>query len=119
MNIPPNNKDRTNILLSSGEDRICREKKWHNQTYGTDTRISARKFYSIFNTIILTRDKIVRENLNHDNTVLLDYGCGSGYYLISVAQYIKRGIGIDISESYIDRAKSLSQNRNRCDAYII
>jgi ubiquinone/menaquinone biosynthesis C-methylase UbiE len=70
-----------------------------------------KKFYSI-NT---DRGKIFKElvykELESYNIVLLDYGCGTGNNLISIYDKINRGIGIDISEARIEKAKLLVKNK--------
>jgi ubiquinone/menaquinone biosynthesis C-methylase UbiE len=99
-------------MINNNKERVYREKEWHNQLYNTDVRASTVKFYSIFNRnhggIVTSHDKYVLDNVMPDNTVLLDYGCGPGDYLISISRHILSGVGIDISDAYIEGAKYLA-----------
>jgi len=92
--------------------RVNREKEWHNRTFGSDVRAKTDKFYSIFGRLYSEQNKAIAENLQKDTTVFLDYGCGSGHYLIQHAPMIKKGVGIDISEALIDRAKAEKHHAN-------
>jgi ubiquinone/menaquinone biosynthesis C-methylase UbiE len=93
------------------KNRVLREKEWHNQTFGTNIRSSMRKFYSIN----INKNKIFKElvynELDRNNIMLLDYGCGTGNSLIGICDKISSGIGIDISEARIEKAKSLAKDK--------
>ncbi|MBQ9832952.1 MAG: class I SAM-dependent methyltransferase [Clostridia bacterium] len=96
-------------------DRVAREKEWHNKTLGTDVRESTKKFYSVLKKdggVTDHRNNVVAKNLSADSTVLLDYGCGDGSFLLSVADNCKKGYGIDISESRIEAANKYASQRN-------
>jgi len=92
-------------------NRVFREKEWHNQTFGLDIRSPMKKYYSINIDRNSIFKELVYKELDHNNTVLLDYGCGTGNNLINIYDKINRGIGIDISEVRIDKAKSLAKNK--------
>jgi ubiquinone/menaquinone biosynthesis C-methylase UbiE len=105
----PNTQHPTPNII---EERVIREKEWHNQTFGSEVRRSTGKFYSIFRKIDKDiNDRIVSE-LACDTTKFLEYGCGPGYYLLQIANKIKEGIGIDISEALIEYAKSVVDKNN-------
>jgi ubiquinone/menaquinone biosynthesis C-methylase UbiE len=93
-------------------DRVKREKKWHNETFETDVRVNVGKFYSISCLLNNEFDAIINEHLKKETTVFLDYGCGDGRYLINISSKIKKGIGIDISEAVINRAKTITKEKN-------
>jgi ubiquinone/menaquinone biosynthesis C-methylase UbiE len=93
-------------------DRVKREKEWHNETFGTDVRTNVGKFYSIFSLLNNEFDTIINENLKKETMVFLDYGCGNGHYLINISSKIKKGIGIDISETLINHARTKMKEEN-------
>jgi ubiquinone/menaquinone biosynthesis C-methylase UbiE len=93
-------------------DRVQREKEWHNETFETDVRRETGKFYSIFYLLINEFDTIIIEYLKNTTTVFLDYGCGTGHYLMNFSSKIKKGIGIDISEALINHAKQKIKEKN-------
>jgi SAM-dependent methyltransferase len=82
-----------------------REKKWHNETFGSGNRDATRKYYSVFDATYADFLNVIRDNLNPDSTLFLDYGCGSGGNFLEVYDRINKGIGIDISEKLIEYAK--------------
>ncbi|MDR1253193.1 MAG: class I SAM-dependent methyltransferase [Treponema sp.] len=93
-------------------NRVKREKVWHNKTFGTDVRAKVGKFYSINYLLNKEFDSIINENLKKETTVFMDYGCGTGYYLMNIASKIKKGVGIDISEERIKEAKTIMKEKN-------
>jgi ubiquinone/menaquinone biosynthesis C-methylase UbiE len=93
-------------------DRVKREKGWHNETFGTDVRAKVGKFYSLFYLLSNEFDAIINEDLQNKTTVFMDYGCGTGSYLVNIASKIKKGIGIDISEERINEAKKIIKEKN-------
>jgi ubiquinone/menaquinone biosynthesis C-methylase UbiE len=98
----------------NSKNRINREKTWHNQVHDSDVRASAQKFYSIQREggTIDSFNKNIFENLKSDSTVFLDYGCGYGDTIIGIANYFKKGIGIDISDARIENAKIFAKEKN-------
>jgi ubiquinone/menaquinone biosynthesis C-methylase UbiE len=90
------------------EERLKHEQDFHNSDDWRNNRAHLGKYRSIFTDQKGTtayRDKIIAENINSQNTFLLDYGCGDGKYLIKLAELIKYGIGIDISQKEIETAE--------------
>jgi SAM-dependent methyltransferase len=91
--------------IANDDERVCREKEWHN-TAKSDIRASAAKYYAIFNNDL---EKCIRgDTLRPETTVLLDYGCGYGNKLVALASRLKKGMGIDISDARVDAAKKLA-----------
>jgi len=84
-------------------ERISREKAWHNQKKNRQTQ--SKYYMGTIDRMWNDHKECINKSLSNENTVLLDYGCGSGNYLIEFSDKIKKGIGIDISEALIDSAK--------------
>lgn len=94
--------------MKNYEERIKREQDFHNNENWRKNRAHLGKYRSIFtdkNGTTAYRDKIISENINSQNTFLLDYGCGDGKYLTELSKRIQTGIGIDISQREIDLAE--------------
>ena len=100
-----------NQASSLQQNRALREKKWHNQNFGTDVRSSVGKFYSINTEADNIFREFIHKELDCHNTMLLDYGCGTGNDLMGISDKIIRGIGIDISEVLIEKAKSIAKDK--------
>ena len=94
-----------------GKDRTNREKEWHNAYFKSDVRVKTRKFYSISGPMRKKWNERIVNGLQREQTVFLDYGCGSGYSLISISNNINRGVGIDISEVCIKWAKQTVEEK--------
>ncbi len=54
--------------------------------------------------------KLVKPN---ESDVILDIGCGTGKQIIDLSDYIKLGIGIDISNGMIEQAIENAKNENK------
>jgi len=91
-------------------DRVTREKEWYNNYLGSNARAAMKKYGATHAVRREYSKKLLHQKLDH-NTVFLDYGCGNGHTLLEVSSIIKKGIGIDISEAYIEEAKSTAQNK--------
>jgi len=85
------------------EQRIQREKEFHNKKAIRRTRASVRKFYSITRASRKFYEGILQSNCQ--NKRVLDYGCGSGSYTIWLAKHGAIVTGIDISDKRIEQAK--------------
>ena len=91
-------------------NRVNREEEWHNKNFGGDARAKVRKYRSVLIPIDRLWIETVLNNVNK-STVLLDYGCGTGSHLINFADEIKNGVGIDISEARLEKAKTTAEER--------
>jgi SAM-dependent methyltransferase len=98
--------------LQQQSSRAMREKEWHNETFESGNRNAMKKYYSAFGATWADFVKKIRDNLNPDSTVFLDYGCGAGQNFIEVYDKISKGIGIDISEKLIEHAKLQAKEQN-------
>jgi ubiquinone/menaquinone biosynthesis C-methylase UbiE len=92
------------------ENRVNREKERHNASFG-DARAPMEKYHKVL--VEMKKDfKIQIFNKLDNNSMFLDYGCGTGYNLFDYSQNFKKGVGIDISEVRIERAKLLAKEKN-------
>lgn len=83
-------------------DRIDREKVFHNHRFAENTRKPLDKYYSISsNTRKLFLD-LMNSGLN--NKTVLEYGCGEGSFSFDLAKKAAMVHGIDISEVAIQNA---------------
>ena len=100
-------------------NRIIREKNWHNQTFETDVRKNMHKYYSLGITDIILNRLLIE--LKNSDSIFLEYWCGTGYYLINISNKIKKGIGIDISDILIEKAKKNAKENSveNIDFYIM
>jgi SAM-dependent methyltransferase len=93
-------------------ERVKREKEWHNEKSSSNVRTKERKFYSVFGLALKEFYPVIIGNLNKDETLFLEYGCGIGYNLIyCFAPKVKKGIGIDISEVRVNWARQLCKEK--------
>jgi len=92
------------------ENRINREKEKHNASFG-DARSPMEKYHKVLVEMKSYFKMQILDRLDNDS-IFLDYGCGTGYNLFDYSQKFKKGIGIDISEVRIERAKILAKEKN-------
>ncbi len=94
------------------QDRIQKEKEFHNIRFNKETRDSLDKYYSISFLI----EGFYQNELYHSckNKRLLEYGCGLGKHSFELAKVAGEVYSIDISDVAIDKAqkKALSENVN-------
>jgi len=89
-------------------DRLKREKEFHNETFSSDTRKAAKKYYQSANV----SKKFYKERVLTDvkGKHVLEYGCGPGSAAFDVAKVGGDVHAIDISdvaiEQALDKAKS-------------
>lgn len=92
------------------DDRILKEKIFHNDRFAEDSRKHLDKYYSI--------SKLIREDFfntlskNVANKKLLEYGCGEGSYSLKLVECEANVFGIDISEVAIEKAKNMAIQKN-------
>ncbi|MFT9494572.1 class I SAM-dependent methyltransferase [Anaerosolibacter sp.] len=55
-------------------------------------------------------NKLLNPNIND---IVLDIGCGTGKQIIELSNYIKLGIGIDISDGMVEQATENARNEKR------
>ena len=92
------------------KNRITREKEWHNESHG-DARAPVAKYNAVLQGMkTLFQEKVY--SVLDKNTIFLDYGCSRGDRLLDFFQVINKGIGIDISDARIERAKIKAREKN-------
>src|SRR5262245_23534608 len=84
-------------------DRIEREREFHNETFDSDTRASASKFYSVVRSSRAFYESLLHQN--GANRRVLEYGCGPGSYAFFLARDGAEVTGIDISDVAIRQAR--------------
>lgn len=63
----------------------------------------------------IERKEWIQEELDHllsKEKVLVDIGCGSGYFAIKNAHKVKKAIGVDVSEEYLKYARQNAEERD-------
>jgi ubiquinone/menaquinone biosynthesis C-methylase UbiE len=91
-------------------NRVNREKERHNASFGS-ARVPMEKYHKVLVEMKKYFRMQILEKLDN-NAIFLDYGCGTGYNLLDFSQNFSKGVGIDISEVRIERAKSLAKEKN-------
>ena len=66
----------------------------------------------MWDTFFNPLDVLDKMNINNEIEVLVDIGCGYGTFLISMAERVKRAIGIDIDDNMISICKSKIEDNN-------
>ncbi len=98
------------------EDRIQREKEFHNDRFEKDTRKHLDKYYSITESSRKLYLTLIESEIEGKN--VLEYGCGEGSFSFNLAKLGALVHGIDISEVAIEKAqlkakqKKLSSSMN-------
>ncbi len=83
-------------MQQSTEERLQREKEFHNETFSSDTRKAAKKYYRSANlSKQYYKDLILR---NAREKLALEYGCGPGSAAYDLAKAGAKVHAIDISD---------------------
>lgn len=85
-------------------DRLNREKQFHNKSYAEKTRSVVGRFYSITKRSRDLYETLILENAAESKA--LEYGCGTGSCAFELARRNVAVTAIDISEEAIDQAKT-------------
>jgi len=92
------------------DNRIIREKEFHNERFEKDTRKHLDKYYSITqNSRALYLDLI---KSGSEGKSILEYGCGEGSFSFDLAELGAKVYGIDISEIAIEKAKFKAEQKH-------
>jgi ubiquinone/menaquinone biosynthesis C-methylase UbiE len=81
-----------------------REKAFHDEAYASDVRAPLARFWAANRAVEERYGELLTE-LGSGRRVL-EYGCGSGSYAFKLARSGAQVLGIDISETGIDHARS-------------
>lgn len=85
------------------ENRLKREKEFHNETFSSNSRKAAKKYYQSANSSKkFYRDSITR---NVKGKKVLEYGCGPGSAAFDLARLGAEVYAIDISDVAIAQTK--------------
>lgn len=86
------------------EERLSREKEFHNQTFSSDSRKAAKKYYESANeSKLFYKDSVLKEVKGKK---VLEYGCGPGSLAFELAQLGAEVYAIDISDVAIQQTSS-------------
>ncbi len=97
------------------QDRIQREKDFHNTRFEKETRESLDKYYSVNSIINKDYQKLLFEESKGKR--VLEYGCGLGSHSFELAEIGKEIHAIDISEIAIEKSKKLSSEKEINNVY--
>lgn len=91
------------------QDRIKKEKDFHNIVYKKETGESREKFY----TVSLLINKYYKDNLFKaiKEKRVLEFGCGLGNHSYELSEFAKEVYSIDISEVAVDKARETARER--------
>lgn len=67
---------------------------------------------TLWDTFFNPTDVLDKMNINNEIKLLVDIGCGYGTFLISMAERVKKAIGIDIDDHMTLICKSKIENKN-------
>lgn len=96
----------------TSDNRLEREKEFHDDRFTEETRIQSKKFYSITHDSKKQYRHLVFDDLEYKT--ILEIGCATGEFSQEILEFdVKELIGIDISEVAIQ--KSLELNASRLD----
>jgi len=92
-------------------ERQRAEKKYHDDIYKKDDSYEY-KYTSAGSVAYNYYNSLIRDVNGMD---VLDYGCGTGWMSISIAEGGARVWGIDISDELIKKARSFAKDKGFCD----
>lgn len=97
-------------MTDQGRERIKREKDFHNETFSTNSRMAAKKYYKSTNI----SKEYYRESILKDinNKYVLEYGCGPGSSTFDLARSGAKVHAIDISEVAIKQTLDQAAEEN-------
>lgn len=98
-------REQTNSPIE--DERICKEKKFHNKIFETRIRRRVSIFYSTSASI---RNKFVALLEPYTSKRILEIGCGLGTYAFYMAFKGARVTAIDISEYAINEVRKKARN---------
>lgn len=90
------------------EDRLLREKEFHNETFSSDTRKAAKKYYRSASISKEYYKSSIFENI--EGKKVLEYGCGPGSLALDLAKCGAEVFAIDISDVAIEQIKAKAES---------
>ena len=95
------------------DERIRREKDYHNLRYSGNTRSHQDKYYeAISDGSNIFREKVLEASKHR---FVLEYGCGEDSYSSTLSKYADKIVSIDISNIAIDKLKEIAALNNICN----
>ena len=90
-------------------EKIIKEKKFHDNRFEKETRNDLRKYYSISHIIDTYFDnKLITECKGKK---VLEYGCGLGSYAFTLSGVSSEVFAIDLSKVAIEKAKGIAKSK--------
>jgi ubiquinone/menaquinone biosynthesis C-methylase UbiE len=84
------------------DERVKREKEYHNKRFTEEVREATKKYYKIAQkSNQLFKEKIFK---NAEKLKILEIGCAKGNFTKEIAKHANSVVGIDISEVAIEQA---------------
>lgn len=94
----------------STEERLTREKEFHNETFSKNSRKAAKKYYKSASVSKEFYHSLISENVK--NKKVLEYGCGPGSAAFDLARSGALVFAIDISDVAIQLAKDQAKEED-------
>ncbi|MFN0087973.1 MAG: class I SAM-dependent methyltransferase [Blastocatellia bacterium] len=91
------------------QERLEREKSFHDQSYARDARAAVSPYYAITDVCWLYYRQFI--NARAPGRRLLEYGCGQGGYTFRLAESGAIVKGIDLSEVAISAARKTAEEK--------
>lgn len=89
------------------DNRIEREKTFHNEAFSTNKRKSVDRFYSAASIALAFYEEKLLTSCS--GTKILEYGCGPGSEAYMLAKHGASVVGIDISDTAIQQARQRAE----------
>jgi SAM-dependent methyltransferase len=109
MMMDHNNPTAPSLPEDPDQARKQRERDFHNKEFSTTGRKAADVAYGAAATA--NRRFLERALKRARGSVVLEYGCGPGTYSFQYADVASRVVGIDISDTAVDRARARAAER--------
>lgn len=98
------NMDMAPVTVPAGDERLERERAYHNRRFADETRQAQGKYYRAIMDCETDYDACLAQWSR--GATVLDFGCGTGEIALRVAPSARNVIGIDISDVAIETARS-------------
>ena len=105
----PHNPTAAHLPQDPGQARKQRERDFHNREFATTGRKAAEAAYGAAATA--NRLFLERALQRARGAAVLEYGCGPGTYSFQYADVASLVVGIDISDTAVDRARARAVER--------
>lgn len=92
------------------EERIHKEKKFHDARFSNETRESVSKYYKITRASLQLFNKETIQNSMDKNCLVL--GCGIDSQATAIAEFGGKVIGIDISDVAVEKSEIIAKEKN-------